>query len=817
MKDIKGDGTQTNPYLIEHPEDLILLEESSDYFKLNNDIDMNEITTNSNGIYYNEGNGWAPINFYGQLDGDGHTIYNLHGNSLFYDLDGATVKNLKIENASIYGDNAQGIMAFSFIDAVVENVAISNSEITSDTSSVMAYKIIDSYVSDIKIDKVVLNSENNTGILFNNLEMITDEIINVYNVVIEDITLVNDELNYGYLANSLNILADGDFNDENNGINLDGITYISDEELPLYYKIDISLSNNITKLFHTQLKKLFNKTSKNAVVGVLIGAAATAIVQSSGATTIMIVGFVNTGIINLFQATSMIMGANIGTTITAQIIRLGSIEAGDNWLLWLFDTDTLAPIALVAGIILIMFIKSKSTKTIGDICIGFGILFVGLNLMTSGVKPLIGTDAFTSFIDILSNPLLGILFGLVLTVIVQSSSATVGMLQTVASVPGSGITFAMAYPIIMGINLGTCVTTAMVCSIGSSKNAKRTGVVHIAFNTIGTVLFMLVMTVLQKMEVFGTAYWVRAVDSGVIANFQTVFNLLTAVALIPFTNIMVKISMMIVKEEKEKPHRHPELHTLDEKLYISPAVAVMEATKAVAAMGGIAKANFAKCCEIFINGEVVDADQINSDEECLDSFADRCDHFLIGLSKAVETEKDDRQVDMLLQTVPSFERVGDYATNLVELAERLQAEKGSFSENAKKELGLLCAAINEILDITVAAFASNDNVSAKTIEPLEETIDDMIMILKDRHTKRLKAGECSIGSGLVFMEALTHLERASDHCSSIAVMMLARENEEILHNHYAYLHELHKGKDKNYRNERNRRREQYIEPLKAIQ
>ena len=565
------------------------------------------------------------------------------------------------------------------------------------------------------------------------------------------------------------------------------------------------------------LKRVLEKVTGNVVMGVVTGALVTAVIQSSTATIVLTVALIGAGVLNLKQAVSVVMGANIGTTITAQIIRLGSIEAGDNWLLWLFDTDTLAPIALVAGIILIMFIKSKSTKTIGDICIGFGILFVGLNLMTSGVKPLIGTDAFTSFIGILSNPLLGILFGLVLTVIVQSSSATVGMLQTVASVPGSGITFAMAYPIIMGINLGTCVTTAMVCSIGSSKDAKRTGVVHIAFNTIGTILFMVVMTVMQNMEVFGAAYWTRAVDSGIIANFQTVFNLLTAVALIPFTSWMVKLSVMIVKEEKEKPHRHPELHTLDEKLYISPAVAVAEATKAVAAMGNIAKANLAKCCNILINGEIVDEDLINYDEECLDSFADRCDHFLIGLSKAVETEKDDRQVDMLLQTVPSFERVGDYATNLVELTERLQAEKGSFSDNAKRELQILCSAINEILDITVSAFANNDNVSAKSIEPLEETIDDMISILKDRHTKRLKAGECSIGSGLVFMEALTHLERASDHCSSIAVMMLARENEEILHNHYAYLHELHKGNDKNYRNERNRHREQYIDPLKAIQ
>ena len=565
------------------------------------------------------------------------------------------------------------------------------------------------------------------------------------------------------------------------------------------------------------LKRVLEKVTGNVVMGVLTGALVTAVIQSSTATIVLTVALIGAGVLNLKQAVSVVMGANIGTTITAQVIRLGSIESDGSWLLWLFDTDTLAPIALVIGIILVMFIKSKSSKTIGDICIGFGVLFVGLNLMTDGVKPLIGTDAFTSFIGFLGNPLFGILFGLVLTVIVQSSSATVGMLQTVASVPGSGITFAMAYPVIMGINLGTCVTTAMVCSIGSSKDAKRTGVVHIAFNTIGTVLFMLVMTVMQKLSVFGAEYWVRAVDSGVIANFQTIFNLLTAIVLVPFAGALVKLSTLIVKEEKEHEHRHPELHTLDEKLYISPAVAVAEATKAVAFMGSIAKENFAKCCRILTTGETSGTEKIYSDEECLDQFADRADRFLIGLSKAVETEMDDRQVDMLLQTVPSFERVGDYATNLVELAERLKAESATLSDSAKKELGILCSAVNEILDITVNAFATDDVEAAKRIEPLEETIDDMVMILRDRHTKRLKSGECSISSGLVFMEALTHLERASDHCSSIAVMMVARTNEDILHNHYEYLRQLHTGNDEGYRNERARRREQYVKALKEVQ
>ncbi len=565
------------------------------------------------------------------------------------------------------------------------------------------------------------------------------------------------------------------------------------------------------------LKRILEKVTGNVVMGVLTGALVTAVIQSSTATIVLTVALIGAGVLNLKQAVSIVMGANIGTTVTAQIIRLGSIESDGSWLLWLFDTDTLAPIALVAGIILLMFVKTKNSKTIGDICIGFGVLFIGLNLMTDGVKPLIGTDAFSSFIGFLSNPLFGILFGLVLTVIVQSSSATVGMLQTVASVPGSGITFAMAYPVIMGINLGTCVTTAMVCSIGSSKDAKRTGVVHIAFNTIGTLLFLIVMTVMQKLEVFGGEYWVRAVDSGTIANFQTVFNLLTAVVLIPFANMLVKISMAIVKEDRAVEDKHPELHTLDEKLYNSPAMAIAVTVKSVAAAGNIAKANFEKGLRVLNKYDPVLVAQINEDEDCIDQFTDSADRFLIGLSKTVETEWDDRQLDMLMQTVPNFERIGDYATNMVELAEKLQAESTAFSDVAKKELHLIGDAVNEIIAMTVDAFEKGDNEAAKLVEPLEETIDDMVNILKDRHTKRLKNGTCSVGSGLVFMEALTYLERASDQCSSIAITMLARSNEQILENHHDYLREIHMSNDVSYQAERERRRQQYIKPLKELQ
>ncbi len=568
------------------------------------------------------------------------------------------------------------------------------------------------------------------------------------------------------------------------------------------------------------LKRILEKTTGNVLMGVFTGALVTTVIQSSTATIVLTVALIGAGVLNLKQAVSIVMGANIGTTITSWIIQLDTIDAGGNWFFWLFDTDTLAPVALTIGIVLLMFIKKKKAKPIGDICIGFGVLFVGLNLMTEGVQPLVGTSAFTAFLDVLSNPVIGILFGLVITIIVQSSSATVGMLQKVAQTAAeagtANFSFAMAYPIIMGINLGTCVTTAMVCSIGSSKDAKRTGVVHIAFNTIGTVIFMIVMAVLQKLAVGGEDFWNETVNSRGIAVFQTLFNLATAIILIPFAGWLVKLSMLIVKDEQQTQVRHPELHTLDEKLYISPAMALGEASKAVSYMGGLARENFERGCRQLQKYNNGDVKEINADEDALDLFADQADRFLIGLSKVIESDSEDKQLDMLMQTVPDFERVGDYATNLVELGERLANNEVSFSDTAKRELALICDAVNEILTITVDAFTRNDNEAARRVEPLEEVIDDMVMLLRDRHTKRLKKGDCSIDSGLVFMEALTYLERAADQCSSIAVMMLARENDFILQNHYEYLRDIHSGSDAVYAAEKARRREQYIVPMKEV-
>ena len=563
------------------------------------------------------------------------------------------------------------------------------------------------------------------------------------------------------------------------------------------------------------LKKVLEKVTGNVLVGVLTGTLVTAVIQSSTATIVLTVALIGAGVLNLRQAVSIVLGANIGTTITAQIIRLMDIDASGNMLLEFCKPETLAPVAIIIGIILIMFIKTKSSKTVGDIFVGFGILFSGLMSMTAAVEPLSESPAFASMLGQFANmPLLGIISGTVLTVIVQSSSAMVGMLQALSST--GAMSFSMVYPIIMGINLGTCVTTAMVCSIGSSKDAKRTGVVHIAFNTIGTILFMIVMTILHKMNVFGASFWNQMVNSGSIANFQTFFNLVTAAVLLPFTNQLVSLSKLLVKDEPEKEPRHAELLSLDDKLYVSPAVALNQATKAVGAMASIAKENFARGCEQFLHFNPELSSVIEEDENCLDQFADASDRFLIGLSKLVESEAEDRQLDMLMQTVPNLERIGDYATDLEELGQRLKNDNGLFSGKAYKELEIICSAVNEILSITVDAFVEDNYEKAKAIEPFEEIIDDMVRILRDRHTQRLKAGDCSVGSGLVFMEALTHLERASDQCSSIAVLMLARQNDAILNNHYDYLRHLHEGNDINYQTELQRRREQYISSLNNL-
>ena len=564
----------------------------------------------------------------------------------------------------------------------------------------------------------------------------------------------------------------------------------------------------------TALKNVLGKLTHNIVLGVLTGALVTAVIQSSTATIVLTVGLIGAGILNLRQAVSIVMGANIGTTVTAQIIRLMDIESGSGSILSFFKPDFLAPLALIIGIILIMFIKKESLKNIGMIAMGFGILFIGLLSMTDAVEPLSSSPAFAEIISRFSDmPLLGILTGLVLTVIVQSSSAMVGILQALSS---TGVmTFELVYPIIMGINLGTCVTTAMVCSIGSSKDAKRTGIVHIVFNTIGTILFMIVMTIIRSAGGFA-GLWESVVDSGVIANFQTIFNLITAIVLLPFTNFLVWIACKCVKDDEEPEAVYLELAALDKKLMAVPAVALGGVTKVAASMAATAKENIELSLAQFSKYDEKRAEVIAANEERLDVFTDRADNYMIELSGNIEADSDNRQRSVLMRCIRDVERIGDYATNFDEMAKKFQDEELSFSEGAKKELEIMTDAIQEILRLTVEAIETDNEYVVRRIEPLEEVIDDMVLLLKDRHTARLCQGICSINSGLIFMDILTYFERTADQCSNIAMLMLAKDNEEIMKNHHLYLQELHASTDQSYLAEQANRRDQYLEPLKEI-
>lgn len=574
------------------------------------------------------------------------------------------------------------------------------------------------------------------------------------------------------------------------------------------------MGDGLKNLSGSALKSVLGKATQNVVIGVITGMLVTAVIQSSTATIVLTVGLISAGILDLKQAVSIVMGANIGTTITAQIIRLMDIDSSGSMVLEFFKPDTLAPVAMVVGIILIMFVKSPKSKTPGEIAIGFGVLFSGLLNMTAAVDPLAESDTFMNLMGRFSdNPFLAICAGLIITVIVQSSSATVGMIQAI-SVTGA-MSFNLIYPMIMGINLGTCVTTAMVCSIGSSKDAKRTGIVHIVFNVLGTIFFMVVMSLIKWAGGF-PGLWDSVVNSGDIANFQTIFNLVTAIVLVPFSGLLVKISLKIIKPEASDAEDRADLAVPDEKLYQVPAMALDESNKAITHMGEVALKNLKRSCRLvekFDEGRVT---VIGENEDNLDMFTDSMDSYLVNLASYVETDHDNQHINILMQTSTNFERVGDHAINIMEVAQKINAEKLELSEIAVKELNIVEQAVLEITEITVEAFRNLDSAMARNIEPLEEVIDDMVVKLKDRHVGRLKNGQCTTATGMAFVDLITNLERVADQCSNIALLIMGYNDSSIIGNYHGYLKELHKGGEVTYDAELSRRRDQYLNQLNKL-
>ncbi|MBE6007978.1 MAG: Na/Pi cotransporter family protein [Lachnospiraceae bacterium] len=563
------------------------------------------------------------------------------------------------------------------------------------------------------------------------------------------------------------------------------------------------------------LKKVLEKVTNNLIMGVLVGTLVTAVIQSSTATIVLTVGLMGAGILNFRQSVGIVMGANIGTTITAQIIRLMDIDSSGATILEFFKPSTLAPLAAVIGIILLMFVKSSKTKNLGEILLGFGVLFIGLMNMTAAVEPLEQSTLFVDLITKFSNvPVLGIVVGTVFTAIIQSSSASVGIIQALSST--GLITFDVVYPLIMGCNIGTCVTTAMVCSIGTNDDSKRTGIVHILFNMIGTIVFMIVLTILRNAG-FWPDLWSSVSSSGDIANFQTVFNLLTCVCLLPFTGLIVKAAHAIIKpKEDTDPEDYTELNSLDEKLFMSPPIAVRQAMSAITKMAALAQKNFRKSLGQLKNYDKDVSAKIYERENRLDEFTDVADNYLIKLAGHVENEEDNKLINVLIQSITDFERIGDYAVNIEEIAKSMKDDNISFSETAIKELDIITEALDEIIETTITAFSYDDTNIAKAIEPLEEVIDEMVDILRAEHINRLKAGTCSANVGIMFVELLTNIERAADQCSNIGVFIIGKHDSAILNNHHSYLREVHKGNDPIYSSEFNAKHDKYILPLKAL-
>ena len=564
------------------------------------------------------------------------------------------------------------------------------------------------------------------------------------------------------------------------------------------------------------LKRILGKLTYNTFVAIVTGAVVTALVQSSTATIVLTVGLMAAGLMDLKQGVGITLGANIGTTITGQIIRLMDIDSSSSAILEFFKPSTLAPIALLVGIVLYMFLKKQRTKSVGEILLGFGILFVGLMSMTASISGLSESQFFVDFLQNFSKvPILGILAGFIVTIIVQSSSAAVGMLQAISS---TGVMdFNLVYPIIMGTSLGTCVVTAFYCFVGTQQDAKRIGVINILANFAGTVVFMIVISILEHLGMF-PELWHKIVNSSDIANFNTLFKVVTSIIVFPFTGLLISLSMRIIPEEKDlDSEKYSALFNLTDNLLISPGMALVEAGKSVAVMGRAASENLVLACSQFDKFSEDASDEINRREDRIDNFADTADNFLIKLSRSISGGTQSRQLNLLMQAVPNIERIGDYATNFTELAERLVKDKLSFSGGAKEELNILIAAVEEIIALTTDALENDSNFLARRIEPLEEVIDDMVLFMKNRHTERLRLGKCAIQTGLVFTEVLTYLERAADQCSSIAMLMLARENDAILKNHHEYLRELHAGSGIEYRREFERNQAKYLVKLEAVE
>ncbi len=534
-----------------------------------------------------------------------------------------------------------------------------------------------------------------------------------------------------------------------------------------------AMGKGLEKLSGGRLERLLEKLTSNRLKAVALGTLVTGIIQSSSATTVMVVGFVNSGIMKLTQAVGIIMGANIGTTITSWILSLSSIE-GDSFLLKLMKPSSFAPILALIGIILLMFCKSEKKKNIGTILVGFAILMTGMDQMSAAVKPLKDVPEFTNILLMFSNPILGMLAGLVLTAIIQSSSASVGILQALC-VTGA-VPFSTALPIIMGQNIGTCVT-AIISSIGTSKNAKRAAAVHLFFNIIGTAVFMIAFYTINAFMPF--EFLNTPADAAGIATVHSLFNIGATLLLLPFGNQLVKLATWVIKESKEDQEKENIFKALDERFLDTPGIALEQCKKLTDDMARITKDSLFGAIELLDNYSEKREKELVEMETLVDRYEDEVGAYLMKVNSRDLSNKDSHTVNTLLHSIGNWERISDHALNICDAAREIHEKKISFSKAATEELAVYTRAIKDILNMTVESFEYDDISMAKKVEPLEEVIDDINLMIKNRHVQRLRAGECTIELGFVLNDILTNYERVSDHCSNVAVTIIQTEDYDV--------------------------------------
>ena len=521
-----------------------------------------------------------------------------------------------------------------------------------------------------------------------------------------------------------------------------------------------TMGKGLERAAGSKLEKTLEKMTGNVFTALIMGMVVTMVIQSSSATTVMVVGVVNAGIMTLKQSVGVILGANIGTTVTAQILRLSGGDGSGNLFMDLLKPKNLAYIIVLVGVIIMMLAKKRRTRDIADIFTGFGILFIGMAVMEGAVAPLADLPQFADLFAAISNPVLGVVVGAGVTAIIQSSSASVGILQALSTT--GAITYSAAIPIILGQNIGTCIT-AFLSSLGGSKNARRTAMVHFYFNLIGSIAFLVAIYAVQYAV--GFSFWENPIDKGGIANFHTLFNVTCTLLFLPFTGLLVKLARWSVPtgETQEDP-----LAKLEPRFLTTPALALDQAQRCIADMGEAAKSNFHLAVDPMFGGSAASEEIFREHEAFLDRAEVEIGRYLTTMHN-VRSVDQRRQSAEMMHSLSDFEKIGDYAQNIFDRADEFRQAGLSFSATAMNELHTMTDAVSEVLDMTVEAYVTQSVSLARSVEPLEEVVDTMKEQLKSRHIERLGEGGCTMQTGIHFLDIVHDLEKISDHCSNIAI------------------------------------------------